>query len=125
MARKDLVAGLRNAIERGYSLEEAKHSFISAGYNREDIEEAANFVNSGSSLIQGEEKPLVKPVMSVQPAKPSKQGVEKSPTSNKGSIIDNAKKNSKVILLTIILALLIIAFILTFLFRDKILNLFT
>ncbi|MBM3234205.1 hypothetical protein FJZ19_03855 [Candidatus Pacearchaeota archaeon] len=41
MQRADIVAGLKNAIERGYSLELAIQSFISAGYNRQDVLDSA------------------------------------------------------------------------------------
>jgi len=41
MARADLVAALRNAIERGQSLEAAKSSLINAGYATNEVEEAA------------------------------------------------------------------------------------
>ena len=36
-----IVGGLKNAMERGSSLEKAKMTFINAGYNPEDIDEAA------------------------------------------------------------------------------------
>lgn len=48
MVRQDILAGLRNAVERGYSLEKAKQSFISSGYSREEVDEASQFVHSGS-----------------------------------------------------------------------------
>lgn len=41
MARQDLIAALRNALERGETLEEAKISLINAGYKKEEIEEAS------------------------------------------------------------------------------------
>ena len=41
MVREDLIAALRNAIERGETLEEAIESLENAGYNRIDIEEAS------------------------------------------------------------------------------------
>ena len=40
MARADLVAALRNAIERGESIEEAKISLLNANYSASDVEEA-------------------------------------------------------------------------------------
>jgi len=54
MAIQELVAGLRNAIDRGASLEKAKQSFISAGYPIQEIEEAAKFVSSGVPSITEE-----------------------------------------------------------------------
>jgi Holliday junction resolvasome RuvABC DNA-binding subunit len=41
MIREDLICALRNAIERGSSLEEAITSLVNAGYNRIEIEEAS------------------------------------------------------------------------------------
>ena len=37
----EIAAGLKQAIERGSSLEQAKASFTNAGFNSEDVEEAA------------------------------------------------------------------------------------
>ena len=44
MVREDLIGAIKNAIERGYSLESAKISLTNAGYNKEEVEEAANFI---------------------------------------------------------------------------------
>jgi hypothetical protein len=41
MVREDLLGGLKNALERGESIQEAKETFISAGYPKADVEEAA------------------------------------------------------------------------------------
>jgi len=41
MVREDIVGGLKNAIERGESVQEAKNSFLFAGYLQKDVEEAA------------------------------------------------------------------------------------
>lgn len=41
MIREDLICALRNAIERGSSLDEAIESLENAGYNRVEIEEAS------------------------------------------------------------------------------------
>ncbi|MBD3247246.1 hypothetical protein GF378_01345 [Candidatus Pacearchaeota archaeon] len=41
MVNQEIVEGLRTALGRGYSLEQAMMSFFNAGYKKEDIEEAA------------------------------------------------------------------------------------
>lgn len=41
MARQDLLGALRNALERGQSIEQAKASLLNAGYDTFEIEEAA------------------------------------------------------------------------------------
>jgi len=42
MAREDLIAGLRNAIERGSTIDAAKASFLAAGYSKSEVEDAAS-----------------------------------------------------------------------------------
>jgi len=41
MAKQELIAALRNALERGESVQEAKISLLNAGYLRQDVEQAA------------------------------------------------------------------------------------
>ena len=40
-----MIGGLKNAVEHGSSLESAKLSFISAGYSREEVEEASRNIS--------------------------------------------------------------------------------
>lgn len=42
MARQDIIIALRNGIERGETLEEAKQTLLNAGYSSGDVEEAAS-----------------------------------------------------------------------------------
>ncbi|MFH1307373.1 MAG: hypothetical protein ABIH72_00800 [archaeon] len=44
----EIVEGLKNAIERGYSLDLAKQSFINSGYARQEVEEAASALGYSS-----------------------------------------------------------------------------
>lgn len=80
MANEDILGGLRSALTRGYSLEEAMLSLYNAGYKREDIENAAralqtqapvqsSVVQSPPSIIVAKQKPApeAKPVKFVQP----------------------------------------------------------
>jgi hypothetical protein len=41
MTKEDIIAGLKQAIERGANLEQAKQSFINAGYSSEEVEDSA------------------------------------------------------------------------------------
>lgn len=41
MARQDLIAAIRNALERGESVEDAKKSLVNAGYRISEVDEAA------------------------------------------------------------------------------------
>src|SRR3989344_1679649 len=47
----ELVSGLKNAIERGDSMEKAAQSFINAGYNPQEVREAQRALTSGISGI--------------------------------------------------------------------------
>jgi len=47
----ELVGGMKNALERGASLDRIKQTFLNAGYKPEQIEEAASEVSQFSELI--------------------------------------------------------------------------
>ncbi len=117
MVREDIVAGLKNAVEKGESLETAKQSFISAGYSREEVEEASNLVQSGSALIirRGENFPPLK-IQTQQQTQQLETPKENMPIKNK------PKGNFKIILLVIVLLFLVGILILTIVFKEKIIN---
>ena len=88
MVRQDIVGGLRNALERGQSLQKAVQSFINAGYPPEDVEEAANYVGEVPGKKQIKEKrpeelkeraaeeeigEELQPTSQLQPERPQKQ----------------------------------------------------
>lgn len=50
--KDDIAAGLKNAIERGYSLEQAVQSFINAGYNPIQVKQAAEKFQGVTSIIK-------------------------------------------------------------------------
>ncbi len=52
MVRLDIITGLKNAVERGYSLEQAKQTLINSGYNTQEVEEASNYLTGGFTNIQ-------------------------------------------------------------------------
>ncbi len=54
MERPEITDGLKNAVERGYSIEIAVSSFISAGYNKQDVLDSAKFL--GGSILTLEPK---------------------------------------------------------------------
>lgn len=64
MVNNDILGGLRSALTRGYTLEEAMLSFFNAGYKREDIQEAAKALQSAISIqpqIEMQPKPIWEP----------------------------------------------------------------
>ncbi len=131
MVREDLVAGLRNALERGASLEGAKQSLINAGYSSEEVEEASNYLHSGSVLAMQPQQ-LKKPADSVQPSKSKqmpaqqkqaqqKQAQQQTPAkSQKSQGPGFFGRNWKIILLLLVLFILVILFGLVIIFRDTI-----
>lgn len=46
--REDIVGGLRNALDRGETLEHAIQTFVNAGYNLTEVREAANYATGGT-----------------------------------------------------------------------------
>lgn len=50
--REDIIGGLKNALERGASLEEAIRSFTNAGYVEKEVREAASFIQSSGLALQ-------------------------------------------------------------------------
>ena len=74
----ELTGAIRNALERGFSLEQAIQSLINAGYNTAEVKEAAKFFNQSASSISSsftvvgppEEKPKVKSILSFSKPQP-------------------------------------------------------
>jgi hypothetical protein len=116
MVREDIVAGLRNALDRGNSFEAAKQSLLNAGYSSEDIAEAGNYINAGSVLPLHEVQRIKKPADSVVPSKTRPQKPSKGPSTGQGFF----SRNWKVILLLAVLFVLIGLFVLVLLFRETI-----
>ena len=68
MANEDILGGLKSALTRGYSLEEAMVSFYNAGYKKEDIEDAARELQMQQIPAQNV---IAKPKPPVQPKSPA------------------------------------------------------
>jgi len=49
--REEIMSGLRNAIERGYSLDLAVQSFMNAGYNKQDVLDSAKMLGYSKGII--------------------------------------------------------------------------
>ena len=47
--KEELAAGIRNALGRGASLDEAAESFVRAGYNPKEVHEALELITSGAT----------------------------------------------------------------------------
>lgn len=132
--REELEAGLKNAIERGSSLEEAVQSFINAGYNPVEVKEAANNLNGITNIVNSNpinakiQSNNSRPISNVFGNNPNSQ-VQKPvnlPVNNLQSLPkDNGKSKVKmvIIILVIFLVLLLGAMAVLLIFRESILNL--
>jgi FtsZ-interacting cell division protein ZipA len=47
--RDEIIAGLRNGVARGQTLEQAAQSFVNAGYNPQEVRAAYQMLSSGAS----------------------------------------------------------------------------
>jgi len=99
----EIYAGLKNALERGSSLEEAIQTFINAGYNPREVREAGKMISGEVSDIvfqdQYQQSSIVEDKL--LPPMPSPE----SPTA----------KRSKFAILAIIVVILILIVVASFL----------
>ena len=102
MAKEEIVAGLRNAVERGQSIQQAIQSMTNAGYDPKEIQEASGYVNMGATGVMQQ-----KPQIYVNPPESSPQDpnqeITKVPLATKS--VMNTK--TKVILLISVLVLIL------------------
>jgi hypothetical protein len=123
VVNEEILGGLRNALERGYSFEMAVQSFINAGYNQNEVREAAEYISHGAMpLIHPESIPAVQmqnmgpvrtaPIMSNIPMAPAFTSIQPQipPSADKPSFLSSIQEDKgKMILIGgIILSLLII-----------------
>lgn len=130
--REDIRGGLRNALDRGESLEEAVRSFVQAGYKESEVRAEAEFLGGAMSMTQG--APVAKefqnvPSVSFNQFPPQQLGVPSANTSNKLASFQQYKIESPpkkrdlgLILLLGALVLLIGVLIVSLVFRERIIN---
>lgn len=109
--KEEIAAGIKNALERGSSVEEAIQSFVNAGYNYNEVRQAADMIMHGATSI-------ISPLSSV-PANnnpPVNGNVQTPPETKK-------RGKWKAILLISILVILIIGVVASVFFKEKILEL--
>ena len=123
--KEEILGGLKNALERGITLEKAAQSFINAGYNALDVQEAVRSLGGVSAQLTPSapvqlthSAPLSKsaPLPAQSPTLPS--------TSTASSPQPSAKKNTwhyVLIGLAIVIVLLIAALIGVIAFSEELL----
>ncbi|MBU3923300.1 MAG: hypothetical protein KJ592_00110 [Nanoarchaeota archaeon] len=57
----ELMGGLRNALERGETLEKAKKSFISAGYTEAEVDDATRKLKNTEPEVESKPKTVTNP----------------------------------------------------------------
>ncbi len=137
--REDILRGLKNAIERGESLERAAQSFVNAGYNPIEVRQAAQSLSEGVSSItepyakkielpvlpkrpenlQGIQQPNIKQVYSM----PRPQTRSLSTFQNTNEINSYKSKNKGLIsILITVLLLLLCGLVLMFIYGQRLLD---
>lgn len=119
MVRQDIVVGLRNALERGSSMEQAKQSLINAGYSTGDITEAANFLTGGLG-----DQPLENPETSALNQQPQ-SSIQKNQAIPKNQALEPKKKFPLMLVsLITILVLLLATLVASIFFRESLITFF-
>lgn len=141
MVRQDIIAGLRNAVQRGFTMQQAMQSYINAGYNAQEVQQAAAHLSKGQAppiqqkgapvaqqaqqLIQ----PTTQPTQQMQMTQQPQPGPQPPSGSQQVKPLKDKKKPPKkkghkglIITLIIILVLLIAGVSLAILFKDNIIT---
>ena len=105
--QSEILAGVKNAMEHGSSMESAIQSFINAGYNPQEVMEAAKYISTGvSNLIYVPEENSIPENKNSAPTLPKKEeakiAAERAIEKNGGG------KSRKALLLTIIIIALLV-----------------
>jgi len=129
MSNSEILEGLKYAIARGESISQAINTFVSAGYPKIEVEDAANELQS-----QPQEQPTnySSPQSSLSPSSPQsiKQTSQKPQTSQIASKYDSPAKpsifhsNVFVIILVVILFMLLGLLAGLFLFKQQVIDFF-
>src|SRR3989344_3443188 len=114
MVRQDILAGLRNAVERGYSLEQARNTLINSGYNLNEVNEAVAYLTGG---LGGSVQQYNSQAQQIQP--------QANQNSAQQTQIPNSEKPKKkfpwvVVLLSTFLIALVIVLILVLVLKDQV-----
>jgi len=153
MIKEDIIAGLKNAMEKGATLEQAKASFINAGYNPGDVEAAASSMGGVLSKIpetlkqpfqqprqlqQAQKQPSQQPkqlsqssqfvpphLRFPQPKQPQKIKQQKQPAQPQFPQQQKPKSKKIVAIVAVILVLLLIILGVSFIFKDSIISWFS
>lgn len=133
MVRQDIVAGLRNAVERGQSLEDAKETLIYAGYSEDEVEKAALFLTGGfnstpekiANFITGNSQEQKEDYDQEDYQEPQRQSPQQRTYQKLPQDPQLPKKSFPwaIVILVFILLLLVSGLVLSIIFRNQLLEL--
>jgi hypothetical protein len=84
--KEEIIGGLRNALERGETIEKAMQSFVNAGYSPNEVREAAIAINpSASGLLYGQPAPSAQPTTPLSPQSSQSSAAPSASTVKKAS----------------------------------------
>ena len=124
MSSQDLIEGLKYAITKGATLDQAMMSFYNAGYAKEEIEEAARMMQAPATVFSGYQNTGIS-------TSPQNSSMQVKTISSQPQVIQNVsnyghKPNSShktvTIVLVSLLALLLGTLIMIFIFKDQLSN---
>ena len=136
--KEELLVALRNALERGATLEQAAQSLTGAGYGTAEVQEASQFLSQGTASPTAS-PPTVKKVVpsTLQPAPPAQppsppvspvipvQPLPRaSPFPTGTSVPEQPKSKKMLIILGTIVVVLLILLVLTIVFGQTLLDTF-
>jgi len=144
MVKEEIFEGLKVALSKGESLQRAMMSLFNAGYSKEEIEEAAHYLQASQTPVQPQSpqqaqlqptQPAAKPVQQ-QTSKPQSktqpklQPLQKTPKQKvqKVSAYEGKPKSTGIIVTGILIFLLILLIgilVAVFLFKDKLASFFS
>jgi len=147
--KDEIIGGLKNAIERGYTLEQAMASFVNAGYNPTQVQAAAESLSQGATTIMSSpikasfhsssDQSSQTPPQQIQQSSNIQQSLQTQPISQtqypptqqpsyfsqSSQTSSTLRSKNKVIILLIVFVFLLALFILFLIFGEKIMSLFS
>ena len=117
MPKEEIIAGLKQAVSRGSTLGKAKQSFINAGYNPEEVEEAASFLGTGTITKYTQ---FQKPQQKIQ-SQETKQKPTPLPQTQTAKQ-QKSRKFKKALIIFILFLIIVVLAGMFFLFKDELLG---
>lgn len=111
----ELIAGLKNALSRGETLQKAKNSLLNAGYSKEEIELASQKINP-EEFKQEQPPQSPPPQKQTQTSSESKKEIKQLPQQK--PIQKKFSKKTKILAVILLILVLISAALLGIFWQD-------